>query len=80
VSITAEALAINIGALQHPATTCSSTTPLARQARARSAVRYATPATQPVLPAVGAITLSNNGTGTAAGVSGLALGGTMTHC
>ena len=52
-------------------TTCSFTTLLAPLGTCTITVRYATPVTQPPLPDIGAITVSNNGTGTIAGVSGL---------
>ena len=72
LSITAETLALNIGGLYSiTGTTCSFTTALAPAGTCTMSVRYATPVTQPPLPDIGAITVSNNGTGTVAGVSGL---------
>src|SRR5207248_9417252 len=74
LSMTADTLAINIGGLYSiTGTTCSFTTLLAPLGTCTITVRYATPVTQPALPDIGAITVSNNGTGTAAGSSVLAL-------
>ena len=74
LSMTAEALALNIGGLYSiTGTTCSFTAPLAPLGTCTITVSYATPVTQPVLPDIGAMTVSNNGTGTTAGFSGLAL-------
>jgi hypothetical protein len=72
--ITAEALAINIGGLYSiSGTTCSFTTPLAPGGTCTVSVTYATPATPPGLPDLGAMTVSNNGSGTLGGNSTLAL-------
>ena len=74
LSMTAEALALNIGGLYSiTGTTCSFTALLAPLGTCTITVSYATPVTQPVLPDIGAMTVSNNGTGTTAGFSGLAL-------
>jgi hypothetical protein len=43
-------------------TTCSFTTPLAPGSACTVNIRYATPATQPALPDIGAFTAANNGT------------------
>jgi hypothetical protein len=56
-------------------TTCSFTTPLAAGATCTISVTYATPANQPQLPNMGALSLSNNGSGTLNGNSILALSG-----
>jgi hypothetical protein len=50
-------------------TTCSFTTPLAPGGTCTVNIRYATPATQPTLPDIGAFTAANNGTT----IGGLAL-------
>ncbi len=74
LSMTAETLAINIGGLYSiTGTTCSFTTLLAPLGTCTITLRYATPVTQPVLPDIGATAVSNNGTGTVAGSSVLAL-------
>jgi hypothetical protein len=73
LSITAENLLINIGGLfSITANTCSFTTPLAPGGTCTISVRYATPATAG-LTDVGLMTVTNNGTGTLGGVTGLAL-------
>jgi len=80
VSITAEALAINIGGLYSiTGNTCSFTTPLAPTGTCTISVRYATPATQPVLPAVGAINAQQQRHRNGRGRFGIGAGGTMTH-
>jgi len=74
LSMTAETLAINIGGLYSiTGTTCSFTTLLAPLGTCTITLRYATPVTQPVLPDIGATAVSNNGTGTVAGSSVLAV-------
>src|SRR3989440_1411626 len=65
VQITAENLLVNIGGLYSvTANTCSFTTPLAGGGTCTFSVTYATPATLPALPDVGALAVRNNGTGT----------------
>jgi len=67
LTITAENLLVNIGGLYTvPANTCSFTTPLAVGGTCTFSVTYATPATLPALPDVGALAVRNNGTGTIA--------------
>jgi len=62
VQITAENLLVNIGGLYTAnVTTCSTLLP---GNSCTVSVRYATPATLPTLPAVGALAVRNNGTGT----------------
>jgi hypothetical protein len=74
LQITAESLPINIGGLYSvTATTCSFTTPLAPAATCTISVRYATPTTLPALPDIGALAVTNNGSGTIGGNSLLAL-------
>jgi hypothetical protein len=78
LAITADNLLINIGGLYSlvaPAsgTPCSFTVPLAGGASCTVGIHYATPAAVPAAPDIGALTVTNNGTGTIAGVSGLAL-------
>src|SRR5207247_1931514 len=74
LTVTAETLALDIGGRYSiTGTTCSFTTALAPTGTCTISVRYATPVTQPVLPDIGATTVSNNGTGTVAGSSILAL-------
>jgi len=67
VQLTAENLLVNIGGLYSvTANTCSFTTPLAIGGTCTFSVRYATPATLPALPDVGALAVRNNGTATIA--------------
>jgi len=74
LQITAETLSINIGGLYSvTGTTCSFTTPLAPAGTCTISVRYATPATQPGSSDIGALGVANNGSGTTAGNSFLAL-------
>ena len=74
LQITAEALAINIGGLYSvTGTTCSFTAPLAPGGTCTISIRYATPATRLILPDIGALAVTNNGSGTAGGVSTLVL-------
>jgi len=53
--------------------TCSFTTPLANGVACSFSVTYATPATRPLLPDVGALAVANDGTGTIGGATPLAL-------
>jgi hypothetical protein len=72
--ITAETLAINLGGLYSiTGTTCSFTIPLAVNGTCTASIRYATPATRPLIPDIGLATLANNGSGTTGGNTGLAL-------
>ncbi|HEX2662022.1 MAG TPA: hypothetical protein VHM93_04245, partial [Candidatus Acidoferrum sp.] len=66
LQITGETLAVNIGNLYSIAgTTCSFTTPLAAGGTCTVSITYATPATRPGLPDIGAFSAPNNGaTGT----------------
>jgi len=74
LQITAENLLLNIGGLYTvPANTCSFTTPLAVGGTCTFSVRYATPATLPGLPDVGALAVVNDGSGTIGGSTPLAL-------
>jgi hypothetical protein len=74
LSITAETLALNVGGLYSTTgTTCSFTTALAPAATCTVSIRYATPATRPILPDIGLLTVANNGSGTTGGVTGLGL-------
>jgi hypothetical protein len=74
LQITADSLPLNIGGLfSVTATTCSFTTPLAANATCTFSIRYATPATRPLLPNLGTLAVNNNGSGTVVGVSALAL-------
>jgi hypothetical protein len=56
-----------------PANTCSFTTPLAVGGTCTFSVRYATPATLPLLPDVGLLGVANNGSGTIGGSTLLGL-------
>jgi hypothetical protein len=72
LSITAESLSLNIGGLYSiTGTTCSFTTPLAPGGACTISIRYATPATQPLLADVGALLVTTDGT--ASGTATLAL-------
>jgi hypothetical protein len=63
LQITAETLTINIGTRYSiTGTTCSFTTPLAAGGTCTVSIAYATPATQPALPDIGAMGVANNGT------------------
>jgi hypothetical protein len=74
LQITNESLSLNIGGLYSlTGTTCSFTTPLAPTATCTVSIGYATPATRPLLPDIGALAVNNNGSGTTGGVSPLAL-------
>jgi hypothetical protein len=74
LQITAENLLLNIGGLYTvPANTCSFTTPLAVGGTCTFSVRYATPATLPGLPDIGALAVVNDGSGTIGGSTPLAL-------
>jgi hypothetical protein len=74
LQITAENLSLNIGGLYTvPANTCSFTTPLAVGGTCTFSVRYATPATLPLLPDVGLLGVANNGSGTIGGSTLLGL-------
>jgi hypothetical protein len=74
LQITAETLALNIGARYSiTGTTCSFTTPLAPAGACTVSIRYATPATRPIIADMGLATLANNGSGTVLGVTGLVL-------
>jgi len=74
LQITAETLSLNIGSLYSiTGTTCSFTTPLAPGGVCTVSVRYATPATRPILPDIGALSVANDGTGTVGGNSVLVL-------
>jgi hypothetical protein len=72
--VTNEALSLNIGGLYSiTATTCSNSTPLAAGGTCTISVTYATPAARPLLPDIGAMAVTNNGTGTTGGASTLGL-------
>jgi hypothetical protein len=74
LQITAENLSLNIGGLYTvPANTCSFTTPLAVGGTCTFSVRYATPATLPLLPDIGLLGVANNGSGTIGGSTLLGL-------
>jgi hypothetical protein len=74
LQITNDSLSINIGSLYSvTGTTCSFTTPLAPNGTCTISIRYATPATRPLLPDIGALAVNNNGSGTTGGVTPLAL-------
>ncbi len=74
LAITADALSINIGARYSiTAQTCLTSSPLAAGGTCTISIRYAAPATRPLLPDVGALTATNNGSGTAGGLTALAL-------
>jgi len=74
LQITAESLSLNIGGLYSiTGTTCSFTTPLAGNGTCTVSVRYATPATRPGLPDIGALSVSNDGAGTTGGSTSLFL-------
>ncbi|HTF23840.1 MAG TPA: hypothetical protein VK937_07965 [Candidatus Limnocylindria bacterium] len=74
LQITAETLPLNIGGLYSVSlNTCSFTTPLATGAACSFSVTYATPATRPLLPDIGALAVANDGTGTIGGATPLAL-------
>ncbi len=65
LTITAENLLVNFGGL-YSVTANGCTTPLAIGGTCTFSVTYATPATLPALPDVGALAVRNNGTGTIA--------------
>jgi len=74
LQITAETLSVNIGGLYSiTGTTCSFTAALAANATCTVGIKYATPATRPTSPDMGAAAVANNGTGTVGGNSSLAL-------
>jgi len=56
-----------------PANTCSFTTPLAVGGTCTFSVSYATPATLPGFPDIGALAVVNDGSGTIGGSTPLAL-------
>ncbi len=62
LQITAETITANSARFSVTGTTCSFTTPLAAGAECTVTVRYATPASRPLFPNLGALTVSNNGT------------------
>jgi hypothetical protein len=63
LQITAESLSVNIGTLYSiTGTTCSFTSPLAPAGTCTVSIRYATPATRPTIPDIGAASVANNGT------------------
>jgi len=64
LQITAETLPVNIGGLYSltPATTCSFTTPMAVNGTCAISIRYATPLVRPLLPDMGALSVTSNGT------------------
>ena len=62
LQITAETITANSARFSVTGTTCSFTTPLAAGAACTVTVRYATPASRPLFPNLGALTVSNNGT------------------
>ena len=74
LQITAETLSLNIGSLYSiTGTTCSFTTPLAAGGTCTASIRYATPATRPIIADFGAAAFANNGSGTTGGNSTLTL-------
>jgi hypothetical protein len=74
LQITAENLLLNPStSYSITGNTCSFTTPLAPNGTCTISIRYATPATQPLLPRIGSMTVANNGTGTILGVTTLGL-------
>jgi hypothetical protein len=62
LQITAETITANSARFSVTGTTCSFTTPLAPGASCTVTVRYATPASRPLFPNLGALTVANNGT------------------
>jgi len=74
LQITAENLLLNIGGLYSvSANTCSFTTPLVVGDTCSYSVTYATPATRPGFPDIGALAVVNDGSGTIGGSTPLAL-------
>jgi hypothetical protein len=74
LAITAETLAINVGGLYSiTAQTCTTASPLAVNGTCTVSIQYATPATRPLIPDVGLMTVANDGSGTVGGVTGLGL-------
>jgi len=74
LSITAEALAMNIGGLYSiTAQTCTTASPLAVGGTCTVSIQYATPTTPPMLPTIGLMTATNSGSGTVGGVTSLVL-------
>jgi hypothetical protein len=74
LGITAEALALNIGGLYSiTAQTCTTSSPLAPGGTCTISIRYATPTTRPFFPDPGRLTVTNNGSETTGGVTGLGL-------
>jgi hypothetical protein len=62
LQITAETITANSARFSVTGTTCSFTTALAPGAACNVTVRYATPASRPLFPNLGALTVANNGT------------------
>jgi hypothetical protein len=74
LTITAETLTLNVGRLYSvTGTTCSSTTPLAAAGTCTVSIRYATPTVAPLLPDIGRLTVSDNGSTATAGANLLAV-------
>jgi hypothetical protein len=74
LAITAESLMMNFGSLYSiTGTSCSFTSPLAFNASCTVSIRYATPATRPPVPDIGAAAIANNGSNANAGNTALAL-------
>jgi hypothetical protein len=74
LQITAESLLLNpLSSYSIANNTCSFTAPLAPNGTCTVSIRYATPATQPLVPRIGSMTVANNGTGTVLGVTTLGL-------
>jgi len=72
LAITAETLALNIGGLYSvTAQTCTTASPLAANGTCTVSIRYATPAAATL--DIGLLNVTNNGSGTLGGVTGLGL-------